>query len=489
MAAELAAAVEALTDSAGWRSMLEVSARFRRYSLNNQLLLWAQATQRGMTLTRVAAFGTWRKLGYRVRAGEKGLRIFGPVTRRLRADEVASWLAQGRDPFDPDGRPRLVVRGFTVEYVFDLSQVDPGPDAQPLPDTRPWIAQRGDGPAGLWPALVALTEAHGFTLDVRPARSEDGGAHGWTDYATRTVWVNSDCDEAERVRILAHETAGHIRCDHEHRRDISAGSGRPRPTASPTWCSPRWAWTSAPRRWSTWPTGAAATPTCFGPPPRPCTGWPPRSSPTSTRPIRARPQPEHGYAYGPGRRGQQPVPTASNSVATRRGRSFPLRPLLVLSFGSVGGLEGVHHGLGDPAAVGDLVAVLPGPGPDRRGLLPVQRLRPPARARGHLRCPAPGRRAGSAALAARRDKRRQRVAQPGGVVLGQVNLIGPAVDVRTTTVPAASDPSRSSTNFTFTCCAMPASVSVVPCCATSDYAYSDQDRQTRHLKWPRNAGE
>ena len=29
LAAELAAAVEALTDSTGWRSMLEVSARFR----------------------------------------------------------------------------------------------------------------------------------------------------------------------------------------------------------------------------------------------------------------------------------------------------------------------------------------------------------------------------------------------------------------------------------------------------------------------------
>ena len=56
---------------------------------------------------------------------------------------------------------------------------------------------------------------------MRPAGSDDGGAHGWTDYATRTVWVNSDRDAAERVRILAHETAGHIRCDHEHRRDIS----------------------------------------------------------------------------------------------------------------------------------------------------------------------------------------------------------------------------------------------------------------------------
>jgi hypothetical protein len=46
--AELATAVAALTDSTGWRSMLEVSARFRRYSLTNQLLLGAQATQRGM---------------------------------------------------------------------------------------------------------------------------------------------------------------------------------------------------------------------------------------------------------------------------------------------------------------------------------------------------------------------------------------------------------------------------------------------------------
>jgi hypothetical protein len=42
LTAELAAAVAALTDSVGWRSMLEVSARFRRYFLNDQLLLWAR---------------------------------------------------------------------------------------------------------------------------------------------------------------------------------------------------------------------------------------------------------------------------------------------------------------------------------------------------------------------------------------------------------------------------------------------------------------
>ena len=30
------------------------------------------------------------------------------------------------------------------------------------------------------------------------------------------MWVNSECDEAEQIRILAHELA-HIRCDHENR--------------------------------------------------------------------------------------------------------------------------------------------------------------------------------------------------------------------------------------------------------------------------------
>jgi hypothetical protein len=131
-----------------------------------------------------------------------------------------------------------------------------------------------DGPDGLWPALVAMTEAHGFTLSVRPAQREDGGAHGWTDYATRTVWVNSDCDEAERVRILAHETAGHIRCDHEHRPDISRGQ---RETEADSVAYVVLAAHQLLDGGVRGPTGAAATPTCCGPPPKRCTGWPPRS--------------------------------------------------------------------------------------------------------------------------------------------------------------------------------------------------------------------
>src|SRR3954447_13847964 len=70
---ELVMAVEALADSGAWRRMLEVSARFTRYSINNQLLLWAQAEQRGVTLTRVAAFGTWKKLATGSRPDRRAL--------------------------------------------------------------------------------------------------------------------------------------------------------------------------------------------------------------------------------------------------------------------------------------------------------------------------------------------------------------------------------------------------------------------------------
>lgn len=43
-------------------------------------------------------------------------------------------------------------------------------------------------------------------------------ARGWTNYRTRVVWVGNEHGEAESLRVLAHEYAGHIRADHEGRK-------------------------------------------------------------------------------------------------------------------------------------------------------------------------------------------------------------------------------------------------------------------------------
>jgi hypothetical protein len=217
---QLVEAIERLATSDGWRAMLAVSARFTSYSLNNQLLLWVQSMRRETTLTRVAAFGAWKKLGYRVLAGSKAYYVYAPVKNRLRPDEVAAWLTAGKNPYDCDGFPKIVVRTFVPSAVFDRAQVEPTDSAQELPDAREWVNQPGNGPAGLWDRLVAMTEAHGFTLERRPSVAADSGARGWTDYQRRIVWVNNSAPPAEQCRVLAHETLGHIRCEHETRRDV-----------------------------------------------------------------------------------------------------------------------------------------------------------------------------------------------------------------------------------------------------------------------------
>ena len=259
--------------------MLEVSARFRRYSFNNQLLIWAQATHaaRPSPGSPPSAPGASSATGCGL--GEKGLRIFGPVTRRA-AGPTRS----------PPGSPPAGTRSTTTD--------GPGCScaASPWSTCSPWIAQQGDGPDGLWAALVALTEAHGFTLDLRPARSEDGGAHGWSNYAPRRVWANSARDEAERVRILAHETAAHIRCDQNTTATSPAGAagdrGRQRRLRGARRARHGRQLLHRGVRGRLEP---RVIPICCGPPRKPCIGWPPRSSPTSTIATnRARPPPDHG---------------------------------------------------------------------------------------------------------------------------------------------------------------------------------------------------
>ncbi|MHA6797503.1 ArdC-like ssDNA-binding domain-containing protein (plasmid) [Pseudonocardia bannensis] len=212
-----AAKVDALTDrlnqavadlSSGeqWAAMLRVAAKFHNYSGRNVMLLWAQATERGATLTRVAGFHTWRGLGRTVRKGEKGYAILAPVARRLSAEEAAE---RGAEAYDGAGKPRRVVRGFRVEHVFDIAQTD----GDPLPEVPSPAVLSGEDPAGLWEALAALVEAEGYRIERNP---EADATQGWTNYRTRVVSVRPDVPAAQATYVLAHEL-GHIRADHEHR--------------------------------------------------------------------------------------------------------------------------------------------------------------------------------------------------------------------------------------------------------------------------------
>jgi antirestriction protein ArdC len=186
----LLTAVEALTASEAWRTMLAVAARFHTYSPNNVLLIAAQNPD----ATRVAGYRAWTQLGRQVRKGERGIAILAPVLRRVHPS-----TADGAQPAvqDPANNSR-VLQGFRATYVFDIAQTD-GPD---LPDLRPSLLD-GAAPLSLWADLLDQVEAAGYGFgyaDLAPA-------NGMTDFTDRTVTLRADLPGAQKVKTLAHELA------------------------------------------------------------------------------------------------------------------------------------------------------------------------------------------------------------------------------------------------------------------------------------------
>ena len=74
---QVADGVAALTTSEAWRAMLDIAARFHRYSFGNLLLIGQQAPH----ATQVAGYRTWQSLGRQVRKGERGMRDPRPRRR------------------------------------------------------------------------------------------------------------------------------------------------------------------------------------------------------------------------------------------------------------------------------------------------------------------------------------------------------------------------------------------------------------------------
>lgn len=203
---KLNAGVAELTTSDQWTAMLRVAAHFWSYSFRNMMLLHLQAEERETTITRVGGVRTWNALGRRVRKGESGYQILAPMWRRLSEDEAA---AIGPAAYDAQGRPQKVIRGYKIEYVFDVAQTEG--DELPVslaPDTL-----TGGDPAGLFDRLGELVTAEGYRIERHP---EAGTSQGWTNYAERTVSVRPDVDPAQAAYVLAHEL-GHIRARHDER--------------------------------------------------------------------------------------------------------------------------------------------------------------------------------------------------------------------------------------------------------------------------------
>ena len=192
----LDAGVEEVLDGERFKRYLAFAARFHRYSANNTMLVLLQRP----SAIRVAGYRRWRELGRQVRRGEEGLRILAPITRTVE-DEAS-------------GEKARVLCSFKVVKVFDVSQTDPLPGAEPLPEKPRPTALVGDSDAAraLGWSLLDLCESESVPV------SEDGaeldglspGANGVYLLREKRIVLRSALPADQRVKTLAHELAHHL---------------------------------------------------------------------------------------------------------------------------------------------------------------------------------------------------------------------------------------------------------------------------------------
>jgi hypothetical protein len=200
--AQLTQALGTLANAGEWQAWLRFAAGFHRYSFNNTV--WLMLQSRG-TATAVAGYKAWQAKGRQVRAGEKALKVFAPIIKKVDLTD-----RDGRPLLDAAGHPRRVDRlvGMRLVSVFDVTATD-GP---PLPERPEARLLTGQAPPGLWDALAHLVTEQGYGL----SRGDCDGANGWTRFDTRQVRVRDDLDDLAATKTLAHEL-GHILAGHgEH---------------------------------------------------------------------------------------------------------------------------------------------------------------------------------------------------------------------------------------------------------------------------------
>lgn len=177
---ELAAKTREASSSREVIEYLRFTNRFRVYSLNNTMSIWAHNPE----ATQVAGYRAWTKLGRYVRKGEKGIPILAPCTQVVTV-------------VDDDGEEKKLekISGYKVVYVFDVSQTE----GDPLPEVS--TVARGDG-RQLLPVLEDVTTKLGIDMEYR----ELVGSHHGTSFGGR-IEVDSRLDEAGRCSVIIHELA------------------------------------------------------------------------------------------------------------------------------------------------------------------------------------------------------------------------------------------------------------------------------------------
>ena len=165
---------------------LQTLARFWTYSARNCWLITIQMPE----ARRVASRKTWESLGRTIKRDQwrRGLEILCPHFRKVKDEQT--------------GEEREALTHFSTGWVFDISQTEGRPLAQPV-----WQQTTGDYNP-LYGALIERIRRSGLTVEERDDLPD--GVHGYST-GRGTIAVSTSDSLGNRCQTLLHELC-HERC-------------------------------------------------------------------------------------------------------------------------------------------------------------------------------------------------------------------------------------------------------------------------------------
>ncbi len=177
---------------------LTAMARFWSYSRRNSMLIFIQRPRAQYVNSRKR----WEELGYTLKKDQwrNSIQILCPHFKKMRDDA---------------GKEEQALTHFTTGYIYDETQVEAGPTAQPL--SAPWSASTADA-GDLFDVLHHTCTRLGVNVSERDDLADV--LHGYSDGAGHIV-LNSRHTIGDRTQTLAHELAHEVAHPRNKRGDFT----------------------------------------------------------------------------------------------------------------------------------------------------------------------------------------------------------------------------------------------------------------------------
>lgn len=200
--------IQQIQNGETFKHYLDVMASFHQYSLNNCLLIAAQAAARGTRVSQVASFTDFKNKFHRnIRKNEHGYKVLCPCTQKVKVEEPIHDENTGNPILDQNGdqvteEKEKKYTYFRIGTVFDVSQTEQIPEMSVVKlDYMQPLQGEIDNYDDLMHAVREISPV--------PIRFDNinGDANGYFSRSDHEIVIQEEMNTLMTVRTAIHEVA------------------------------------------------------------------------------------------------------------------------------------------------------------------------------------------------------------------------------------------------------------------------------------------